>query len=173
MKESPEKDGKQGEEGTDRHYFLKTAAIGLGAAGIASMVGGIGGIASAEEGKQGRYIVVVTHGGEDPNRAILSLILALQVLDKGLGSVHVWITIGGGELAHKGKANRIISPIFKQFGNGEELMLKLKEKGATFGICPPCADYMGAVGADKFDFVERQGGDWLMKNMVGAEVAWM
>lgn len=173
MKDSPEKNGKQGDEGTNRHDFIKTAAMGLGAAGIATMMGEFGGVAAAEEGKQNRYIVVVTHGGEDPNRAILSLILALQVIEKGMGSVHVWITIGGGELAHKGKANRIVSPIFKQFGNGEELILKLKEKGATLGICPPCADYMGAVGADKYDFVERQGGDWLMKNIAGALVAWM
>jgi hypothetical protein len=32
---------------------------------------------------------------------------------------------------------------------------------------------MGAVGSDKFDFVGKQGADWLMKNIAGAVVAWM
>jgi hypothetical protein len=46
-------------------------------------------------------------------------------------------------------------------------MKKLKDKGAIFGAGPPCAGYMGAVGGDKFDFVEKQGADWLMKHIKG------
>ena len=154
----------------NRNEFLKMVGMGLGAAGLASMMGGV---AMAEEGKGSRYIVVVTHGGDDPNRAILGLLCALTALDKGFGSVHVWMTLDGADLANKTKAGRIESPIFKKFGTAEELMKKLKDKGATFGVCPPCAEYMGAVGGDKFDFVEKQGTDFLMKNIAGAAVAWM
>ena len=52
-------------------------------------------------------------------------------------------------------------------------MDKLKGKRATFGGCPPCAEYMGATGSDKYDFVEKQGADWLMKKIAGAAIAWM
>ena len=48
-----------------------------------------------------------------------------------------------------------------------------RKKGATFGVCPPCAEFMGAVGGDKYDFVDKQGADFLMKNLPGAAVAWM
>ena len=133
----------------------------------------MGGAAQADDAKGTRYIVVITHGGNDPNRAILGLLCALTALDKGFGSVHVWMTLDGADLANKTKAGRVESPIFKKFGNAEELMKKLKEKGATFGVCPPCAEYAGAVGSDKYDFVEKQGADFLMKNIAGAAVAWM
>jgi hypothetical protein len=32
---------------------------------------------------------------------------------------------------------------------------------------------MGAVGNDKFEFVEKQGADWIMKNITDAVVVWM
>jgi len=153
-----------------RQDFLKGIGLGLGAAGMVSLAGGQ---AFAAEEKTDRYLVAITHGGNDPNRAILALLCAFTAIDKGFGAVHVWMTLDGADLANKTKAARIESPIFKKFGNAEELMKKLKEKGATFGVCPPCAEYMGAVGADKFDFVEKQGADWLMKHIKGATVAWM
>ena len=170
MDKQPDQQEKMTEEGINRQDFLRKVGLGLGAAGLASMMGGA---ALADEGKGNRYVVAITHGGNDPNRAILGLLCAWTALDKGFGSVHVWMTLDGADLANKNKAARIESPIFKKFGNGEELLKKLKEKGATFGVCPPCAEYMGAVGGDKFDFVERQGADWLMKNIAGAVVAWM
>lgn len=157
------------DKGISRQDFLKGIGLGLGAAGIASMTGGQALAAEQTE----RYVVAITHGGNDPNRAILGLLCALTALDKGFGSVHVWMTLDGADLANKTKAARIESPIFKKFGNAEELLKKLKDKGATFGVCPPCAEYMGAIGSDKFDFVEKQGADWLMKNIKGATVAWM
>ena len=156
--------------GISRHDFIKGIGMGLGAAGLASIVGGP---AMAEEAKGQRYVVVITHGGNDPNRAILALLCAWTALDKGFGAVHVWMTLEGAELANKTKAGRIESPIFKKFGNAEELLNKLKGKGATFGVCPPCAEYMGATGSDKYDFIEKLGADWLMKNIAGAAVAWM
>jgi predicted peroxiredoxin len=171
MKESKEMDENRTEQALNRHDFLKTMGMGLGAVGIASMMGGVA--SAADEGKGNRYIVAITHGGEDPNRAILGLLMAFTALDKGFGQVHVWMTLGGAELANKSKAGRIESPIFKKFGNAEELMNKLKDKGATFGVCPPCAEYMGSVGSDKYDFVEKQGAGWLMKNIPGAVLAWM
>jgi predicted peroxiredoxin len=171
MKEFPKNDGTQTEKKINRHDFLRTMGMGLGALGLTSMMGGTA--TAAEEGKGNRYIVAITHGGEDPNRAILGLLLAFTALDKGFGSVHVWMTLGGAELANKTKSGRIESPIFKTFGNAEQLMNKLKGKGATFGVCPPCAEYMGSTGDNKLDFVEKQGADWLMKNLAGAVVAWM
>ena len=170
MSEPSKSNETSAEEGLNRHEFLKRIGMGLGAAGLASMMGGA---ALADEGKGNRYIVALTHGGNDPNRAILGLLCAWTALDKGFGSVHIWMTLDGADLANKTKAGRIESPIYKKFGNAEELMKKLKDKGATFGVCPPCAEYMGAVGSDKFDFVEKQGADFLMKNIVGAAVAWM
>ena len=163
-------DASGNDAGMSRGDFLKGIGLGLGAAGMASLAGGQ---ALAAEEKTDRYVVAITNGGSDPNRAILGLLCAFTALDKGYGAVHVWMTLDGADLANKTKASRIESPIFKKFGNAEELMKKLKDKGATFGVCPPCAEYMGAVGADKFDFVEKQGADWLMKNIKGATVAWM
>jgi predicted peroxiredoxin len=157
-----------GEETVSRLDFLKTVGIGLGAVGLGSMIGGQ---AFAEGEKKGKYVVVITSGGNNPNRAILALILAIEAADKGWGSVHVWMTLEGADLASKSKADRIESPIYKKFGNALELMKKLKTKGGWFGVCPPCADYF--VVGDKLDFVEKAGGDWLMKNMQDAWVVWM
>ena len=160
--------GIEGEEGVSRFDFLKSVGIGLGAAGLGAVMGGQ---ALAEGEKKGKYVVVLTNGGNDPNRAILALLLASVAADKGWGSVHVWMTLDGADLAAKSKAERIESPVFKKFGNAMDLMKKLKEKGAWFGVCPPCADYF--AGGDKLDFVEKAGGDWLMKNIQGAWVVWM
>jgi predicted peroxiredoxin len=163
-------DANGNEKGMSRQDFIKGMGLGLGAAGLASLTATP---ALAAEAGGDRYVVAITHGGNDPNRAILGLLCAFTALDKGFGSVHVWMTLDGADLANKSKAGRIDSPIFKKFGNAEDLMKKLKDKGASFGVCPPCAEYAGAVGGDKFDFVEKQGADWLMKNIKGATVAWM
>ena len=69
-------------DGVSRHEFLKQVSAGLGAAGLATLMAGQ---ALAEPEKKGRYVVVATHGGNDPNRAILSLLMAFVALDKGLG----------------------------------------------------------------------------------------
>ena len=148
--------------------FLRTAGLASATLGVASLAAPS---VSAADAK-GRYIVVITHGSDDPNRAILGLLMALRVAEKGLGELHVWTTIHGAELANRAKAEKIVSPIFKKFGNGLELVLKLKEKGATFRVCPPCAEAMGATGAEKMDFFELKGADWLMQNLAGAQVAW-
>jgi predicted peroxiredoxin len=66
------------------------------------------------------------------------------------------MTLEGADLAAKSKVERIESTVFKKLGNALELMKKLKEKGACFGVCPPCADYYAAN--DKVDFIEKAGG---------------
>lgn len=159
------------DSGVSRGDFLKTLGMGLGAAGLAGFMGGQA--VAAEGEKKGKYVVVATSGGNDPNRAILALLMAVTAQDKGWGEVHVWMTLDGADLANKSKAERIDSPIFKKFGNAAELMKKLKDKGASFGVCPPCAEYMGATGSDKYDFVEKRGADWLLKNMQDAWVVWL
>ena len=154
-----------------RGDFLKTVGMGIGAAGLAAVMGD--NAVAAEGEKKGKYVVVATSGGNDPNRAILALLMASTAQDKGWGEVYVWMTLEGADLANKAKAERIDSPIFKKFGNAHELMKKLKEKGASFGVCPPCAEYMGATGSDKYDFVEKRGADWLLKNIQDAWVVWL
>jgi predicted peroxiredoxin len=160
----------QGIEQQGKRDFMKTLGAGIGMAGMATLMGGQA--LAADDGKQ-RYIVVATNGGNDPNRAILALLAAFTALDKGFGPVHVWLTLEGADMANKTKVGKILSPIYKSFGTAEELINKLKSKGATFGVCPPCADYMGADGSNKIDFVEKQGADWLMKNIPGAAVVWL
>ncbi len=154
----------------DRKDFLKTLGAGLGVAGVGTLLGGQ---AFAEMEAKGKYVFVITHGADDPNRAIFALLMAQVVAKKKWGSVHVWTTLGGAELAHKGKPGRIESPIFKTFGDAMSLIEDLKERGATFGVCPPCAEYFGATDGDKLPFFDKAGGDWLMENVQGAWVLWM
>jgi predicted peroxiredoxin len=167
-----EKDGKkilEEGDGTNKRDFLKALGAGLGIAGLGSMMGG----QSFAEEKKGKYVIVITHGGDDPNRAILGLLLAQTVADKGWGKVYAWMTLDGADLVNKKKTERIESPIYKKFGNALEIMKKIKDKGGWFGVCPPCADYFGATGSDKYDWVELAGGDWLMKNIQDAWVVWI
>jgi predicted peroxiredoxin len=171
MNEKKEKDQiSDASEGMNRGEFLRTiGAAGLGIAGLSALTSPP---SSAEEGKKGKYVIVITHGGENPNRAVWALLMADTILKKGWGDVHVWMTIEGADLCRKGHPEKIISPIFQNFGNALELMERVRKNGAKFGVCPPCADYFGAKGDEKYDWVELQGGDWLMKNIQDAWVVW-
>ena len=166
-----EKDGIENEEGTSKRDFLKVLGTGLGIAGISSMMGPQAFAADGE--KKGKYVFVITHGGDDPNRAIFGLLMAQTVADKDWGKVYVWMTLGGADLVNKKKTERIDSPIYKSFGNAAAIMKKIRDKGGWFGVCPPCAEYFGATGSDKQDWAELAGGDWLMKNMQDAWVLWI
>jgi hypothetical protein len=53
------------------------------------------------------------------------------------------------------------------------LIEDLKERGATFGVCPPCAEYFGATDAALLPYFAKAGGDWLMENIQGAWTLWM
>jgi predicted peroxiredoxin len=165
-----EKKAKEEEMGPkNKRDFLKAMGAGLGIAGLTSVMGGQ---AFAQE-KKGKYVVVITHGGNDPNRAIFGLLMAETAADKGWGQVHVWMTLDGADLACKKKTDRIESPIYKKFGNATSIMKKIKDKGGWFGVCPPCAEYFGATGNEKIEYVELAGGDWLMKNIQDAWVVWI
>ena len=157
-------------EGASKRDFLKMLGAGLGIAGIGSLVGAP---AMAQTEKAGKYVIVITHGGDDPNRAIFGLLMAQTVADKGWGKVHVWMTLGGADLANKKRVEIIDSPIYKKFGTAAEIMKKIKDKGGWFGCCPPCAEYFGSTGSEKIDYVEMAGGDWLMKNIQDAWVVWI
>jgi len=171
MKENKEKMSEQDSEGMNRGDFLKVVgATGLGIAGLSALASIP---VSAEEGKKGKYIIVVTHGGSNPNRAILGLLLADAVQKKGLGDVHIWMTLEGADLCKKGNLEKISSPVYQKFGNALEIAERVRKNGGKFGLCPPCADYFGAKGEEKYDWVELQGGDWLMKNIQDAWVVWM
>lgn len=161
---------RTGTTSMDRKDFLKALGAGLGVAGMGGLMGGQ---AFAEMEKEGKYVFVITHGADDPNRAIFALLMAQVVAKKKWGSVHIWTTLGGAELAHKDKPGRIESPIFKKFGDAMSLLEDLRERGATFGVCPPCAEYFGATDDDKLPYFEKAGGDWLMENIQGAWVLWM
>jgi predicted peroxiredoxin len=99
--------------------------------------------------------------------------MAQVVAKKNWGAVHVWMTLAGADLAHRDKTEAIVSPVFRKFGNALELFEDLRNRGATCGVCPPCAEYAGAVGDHKHDWVEKAGGDWLMENIQDAWVLWM
>jgi predicted peroxiredoxin len=158
------------DEGMDRADFLKA----LGATGLGLGLGAFtASHAGAEEKGVSRYVFVISRGGEDPNRAVWALLMAQTVADKDWGKVHVWFTLQGADLAHATRGEKIESPIFKKWGNAAAIMKKLKEKGATFGVCPPCAEYYGANDQDRLSYVESAGGDWLMKNIQGASVLWI
>jgi predicted peroxiredoxin len=165
-------------EGTEqdelsRQDFLRTAGLaGLGLAGLGAMMSAPASAEEAKEGKKGRYVIVITHGGNNPNRAIWALLMAETIQKKGLGDVHVWMTIEGAELSKKSVPEKIVSPIFSKFGNAMEIMDRVRKNGCKFGVCPPCAEYFSAKGDEKFDWVELQGGDWLMKNIQNAWVVW-
>ena len=104
----------------------------------------MGGQAFAQAEKKDKYVVVITHGGDDPNRAIFGLLMAETAADKGWGKVHVWMTLDGADLANKKKTDRIDSPIYKKFGNASQIMKKIKDKGGWFGgSVPPVPNILG------------------------------
>jgi predicted peroxiredoxin len=164
-----EKDRKE----LSRQDFLKAAGIaGLGMAGLGAMMSSPAAAQEAKDGKKGKYVIVITHGGNNPNRAIWALLMAETIQKKGLGDVHVWMTIEGADLCKKSVPEKIVSPIFSKFGNAMEIMDRVRKNGCKFGVCPPCAEYFSAKSDEKFDWVELQGGDWLMKNIQDSWVVW-
>ncbi len=164
------KAGSEEIEKESKRDFLKTVGAGLGMAGLATVLGGQ---AFAKSDEKGKYVVVITHGADDPKRAIFGLLMAMTAGDKGWGQVNVWMTLGGADLANKKRTDKIESPIYKSFGNATQIMKKIKDKGGWFGVCPPCAEFYGSTGSDRHEFVEQAGGDWLMKNIQDAWVVYI
>ena len=93
MKETEEEGMVEASAGTDKRDFLKALGAGIGIAGLGSMMGTQ---AFADIEKKNKYVIVITHGGDDPNRAIFGLLMAQTVADKGWGKVYVWMTLEGG-----------------------------------------------------------------------------
>ena len=95
MKEKKEREKKEESDGTNKRDFLKAMGAGLGIVGLGSMMGGQ---VFANVEKKGKYVIVITNGGNDPNRAIFGLLMAQVVADKDWGKVHVWMTLDGADL---------------------------------------------------------------------------
>ena len=156
-----------------RADLLRGGAL-AGAAGLGLLLGAQPSQAQDQPADPSRSLFAITHGGDDPNRAILGLVLAQAALGTAQPKpVRVWLTLGGADLAHPEKAAEIRSPIFHAFGDALTLMRKLHEGGAQFGVCPPCAAYAGAEDASRVDFVPLRGGDWLLSEMDGARTVWL
>lgn len=152
----------------DRGDFLKLLGLGGGLAGL----GVLAAAPSAQAGSEARHLIVLTHGSDDPDRAVLGLHLAQVILAKNLGTVQIWMTLRGAEVAHKEKSAAIRSTIFASAGSAAEIVADLAAKGVTFHLCPPCATAAGAKGAAKHDVVVEAGGDWLLAQLPGAQVLW-
>jgi len=57
--------------------------------------------AFADIDKKGKYVFVITPGGNDPNRAIFGLLMAQTIAEKGGGKVYIWMTLDGADLVNK------------------------------------------------------------------------
>lgn len=157
-----------------RGDFLKMAgAAGLGIAGLGAIMSSSASAQAGKEGKKNKYLFVVSSGGNNPHRATLALILADVVQKKELGDVHIWMVLEGAELCRKGHAEKIVGPAYQKFGNAFDMMERIRKNGGKFGVCPPCADWVGAIGDNKLEWVENQGADWLMKNIPESIVSWL
>jgi predicted peroxiredoxin len=154
-----------------RGDFLKIAgAAGLGLAGLGAFMSSP---ASAQDSKKGKYLFVVTAGADYPDKAILPLLLADIVQKRELGEVHIWMVLYGAELCKKGRPEKIVGPAYQKFGNALHIMERIHRNGGGFGVCPPCAEWVGAVGNDRIEYVKNQGGDWLMENIRDSWVSWL
>ncbi|MEZ6189603.1 MAG: DsrE family protein [Planctomycetota bacterium] len=158
------------DDGMNRADFLKGALAG--GLGLGALLGAQPALAQegAEAGQ--KTLVAITHGNDDPNRAILALVLA-QAAQQAGAAVRVWMTLAGADLAHAEKAAKVRSPIFHAFGDAASLLAKLHEGGAELGVCPPCAAYAGATDEARPDYVPLRGGDWLHQELAGARTIWL
>lgn len=66
--------------------------------------------AQTPEGAKGKYLFVVTSGANNPNKRILSLLLADIVQKMELGSVQLFLSLEGAELAKVDLPEKIVSP---------------------------------------------------------------
>lgn len=173
MEEKRPEEIKELEE-LSRGDFLKMAgAAGLGLAGLGALMSSPVSAEQGKEGKKKKYLFVVGSGGNNPNRATLALLLADVVQKKEFGDVHIWLVLEGSELCRKGHPEKIVGPAYQKFGNAFEMMERIRKNGGTFGVCPACAEWVGATGANRIEYVADQGGDWLMKNIQDSLVVWL
>lgn len=162
--------------GVNRGDFLKLAgAAGLGLAGLGAVMG-MGGAALASEGnegKKGKFLFVITTGSNDPNRCMLALLLADVVQKQELGDLHIYLVLEGAELCKVGAPEKIFSSNFHRLGHALGVMERLARNGAQIGVCPPCADWIGAVDHNKYDWAEREDGGVLMRSVKESWTVWL
>ncbi|MDP3047985.1 MAG: hypothetical protein Q8N12_00965 [Thermodesulfovibrionales bacterium] len=161
-------------EELSRADFLKMAgAAGLGIAGLSAIMSSPASAQEGKEGKKKKYLFVITSGSNDPNRAILSLLLADTVQKRELGNVHIYMALEGAELCKKGAPEKIISLSFVKAGNAFDMMERIRKNGGKFAVCPPCADRFSAIGDQRIDWVENQDGIWFMEIIQDSIVSWL
>lgn len=153
-----------------RSDFLKLA-------GLSALVPLLGGVtpASAAEGKTER-LYVVTHASDDVDRAALALVLAsvdAKKIGKDLPGVTLWFTLQGANLCEKGVAEKLVSPIFKKFGNLADMLAASTRAGAKLAACPFCLDGLNIPKSNYIRGLERKGGDYVVGQVGKADVIWL
>jgi hypothetical protein len=117
-------------EGLSRSDFLRAAALGAGGLGLGALAGCGRKTVVAEGGRQG-YVVAVTHGPQDPTRVMLALVTASKLPE---GDNHVWFAIDGGQVAKKGEAEKVTSPLFPRQGNAAQVLGEIRSRGTALHI---------------------------------------
>lgn len=158
------------EAGMSRSEFFKLA--GAGGLGMAAMMG-MSAPAMAAEGKKGKFLFVITAGSNDPNRAMLALLLADVVQKQELGDLHLYLVLEGAELCKVGHPEKISSSNFHRIGDALGVLERLAKNGARIGVCPPCADWIGAVDDKKYPWAEREDGGVLMRSIQESWTSWI
>lgn len=164
------------DEGINRGDFLKMAGASvLGLAGIGALVGMSSPVMATpgKDGKKGKFLFVITAGSNDPNRAMLALLLADVVQKQELGDVHIYLVLEGAELCKVGRPEKIFSSNFHRLGHALGVLERLAKNGARIGVCPPCADWVGAVGDNKYEWAQREDGGPLLRSMQESWTAWL
>jgi predicted peroxiredoxin len=86
-------------------------------------------------------LVTITHGPEDPDRAVVGLVVARAAAMEGHGT-HVFLTADGALLARRGVGATVRAPGFPP---ADELLDDLAQRGAELIVCPPCAEARGVT----------------------------
>jgi len=165
-------DQSEGQEaGMTRKDLLKM--LGVGGLGMAAMLGGVSSPAIAQGGKRQKFFIVITGGSNDPNRAMLALLLADVIQKQDFGDVHLYLVLEGAELCKVGRPEKIFSSNFHRLGNAFGVLERLVKNGARIGVCPPCADWIGAVDKDKYDWATREDGIVMLRAIMESITLWL
>ncbi|MGC9220725.1 MAG: DsrE family protein [Solirubrobacteraceae bacterium] len=97
-----------------------------------------------------RLFLMVTHGPEDPELAILPFALAGAAVASDV-EVVMGFQSEGCELMKKGVAETVSAPEFAPLG---ELVPMIQEMGGKFLVCAPCVNSRGLTEDDLIDGVE-------------------
>ena len=110
-------------------------------------------------GTNGRVIVGLTHGEENPDAVVVAYLVAGAALDEGK-EVVMWLTSEGVRLGMQGYADRIRAdkdpPI-------ERVHAQFVEKGGRFYVCPICFNERDLDEGELVEGAELKGATPLMK----------